>query len=77
LLRHVLHAGSLNPAVVEVEHGANGDGIVDGLIGPAGIPELLYVLGAGRRGRESQFFEIGEQLLFGVLQQGAAVVGDA
>jgi hypothetical protein len=39
-------AGCVDPAVVEIEQRADGDGVVDGIVGPADRVERLHVSGA-------------------------------
>jgi hypothetical protein len=40
---HVLYAGRVNPAIVEVEETAHGDGVVDGLLGPSGALDFVNI----------------------------------
>jgi len=44
LLGHRMHAGSVNPAIVEVEQRAHRDGVIDGFVRPAGLVKRLRVV---------------------------------
>ena len=40
---HILHARGINPSIVEIEEATNGDGIVDGLFGPARLLHFVHI----------------------------------
>src|SRR4051812_44767851 len=41
--RHGVDAAAVDPAIVEIEKGAYGNGVVDGFVVPAGTVEDLYI----------------------------------
>ena len=44
-----MDAGGIDPAVVKIEQGADGDGVIDGLVVPAGGVKRLHVAGRNLR----------------------------
>lgn len=71
---HVLDAGRVAPAVVEIEQGADADGVVERFIGPAGAASLLDVVARNLvRGAVHLGDEL-EQRLLGVRDRRGRVV---
>jgi hypothetical protein len=40
-----MHTRSVDPTVIEIEQSADGNGVVEGFVGPAGLPHFLHVFG--------------------------------
>lgn len=71
-----LDAGRIDPAVVEVEQGADGDGVVDLLVGPAGGVEGDHVVGGDGRGVRVDLVDEAEEGFFGVGEGRVFEVGE-
>lgn len=65
-----MDAGGINPAVVEVEEGADGDGVVDLLVGPAGLVQGGHVFGGDVGGIVIHFVEEAKEDFLGGRQGG-------
>ena len=78
LRRHVVHAGGVDPAVVKIKQPADGDGIEDGLIGPAGAPHLVRIGGGYFIRAVVHFFDEGqEHFLFRAQSRAAEILQHA
>jgi hypothetical protein len=70
-------SGSVDPPVIEVEQGANGDGVIDGLVIPAGGVKRLHVVGRNlRRVAVHLVNEAQKRLLFFAETRGLEIVKD-
>jgi hypothetical protein len=74
LLRHGLHTGGVDPAVVEIEQAADHDGVVDGFVGPAGLVKTLDVGLLDRGTVAVHLFKVGEQFFLGFGDRRSAVI---
>jgi hypothetical protein len=63
-------AGGVDPAIVEIEKCADGDGEVEGFIGPAELTEGSHVVGRDSGGIVVHFVDEAEQGLVFVVERG-------
>ena len=61
-----MDAGGIDPAVIEIEEGADGDGVVDLFVGPADGVEGEHVVGGDGRGGGVDLVEEAEEGFLGV-----------
>ncbi|MBZ5528527.1 MAG: hypothetical protein LAN71_11580 [Acidobacteriia bacterium] len=69
-----MDAGSVTPAIIEIEEAANGDGVVNGFVGPAGGLEGFDVLTGDVVGMQSEFLDKDQESLFLLGQGGSSKV---
>jgi hypothetical protein len=73
---HRMHSGGVDPAVIEIEEGADGDGVVDRVVGPAGFVERLHIFGADVGGSEVHFGDEAQQGFFFFGQSGGFQIAE-
>ncbi len=75
-VREGVDAGGVDPAVIEVEEGTDGDGVVDLLVGPAGGVEGYHVGGGDGMGGGVDLVEEAEEGFLGGGKGGGFEVGE-
>lgn len=76
LLGHRLHAGGVDPAIVEIEQAADHDRVVDGLVGPASLMKAVYVGLLDRRTVTVHHLDVGEQHFFCIGDRRGPEIGE-
>lgn len=69
-----MDAGRIDPTVVEVEQGTDGDGVVDLFVGPVGFAQGLHVFSGDLWRVVVHFVEEAEEEFFGVGQGGGFII---
>ena len=59
-----MDAGGVDPPVIKVEQGADGDGVIDGLVIPAGGVQRLHIAGRNLRRIAVHFVYEAQQRFF-------------
>ena len=78
LVRKCVYSRGIDPAIVEIEERADGDGEVDGFVGPADLTERGHIVGCDARGIVVDLVDEAEQgLVLLVERRGFEIVDDA
>jgi hypothetical protein len=71
-----VHSGSVDPPVVEIEQGTDGDGVVDGFVVPSGSVERLHVVRRDAGRMQIHFRDETEEGLFVVGEGGCFEIAE-